>query len=249
MRIFGAFHLLGSSPHARGARHGVSSRRWLSRIIPACAGSTPHRCLRALQGRDHPRMRGEHARFKIPAQAFGGSSPHARGAQYPLPRIHVRKGIIPACAGSTVCVSGSLRQARDHPRMRGEHTACTRSRRTASGSSPHARGAHLSRCQHLARRGIIPACAGSTRIRRRRTARAWDHPRMRGEHTLFLPMSRRAQGSSPHARGARCGILFESLARGIIPACAGSTSPAAWPTRTYRDHPRMRGEHVVSALG
>ena len=52
----------GSSPHARGAPfRGL----WLPRprgIIPACAGSTQCTRFWDFTARDHPRMRGEHAR-------------------------------------------------------------------------------------------------------------------------------------------------------------------------------------------
>ena len=143
--------LTGSSPHARGARRGANTTLVLSgdhprmrgehvardlvhgaegRIIPACAGSTSH----------------ESMRFS----SIMGSSPHARGART-SPRASRRLG-------------------RDHPRMRGEH-----------------------RCddhQHRHRRGIIPACAGST-----------ESPNPRQALT---------DGSSPHARGAHlttCSIV------------------------------------------
>ena len=56
------------------------------------------------------------------------------------------------------------------------------------------------------------------------------------------------QGSSPHTRGAPSPGARAAAGRGIIPAYAGSTLgiPRSWG-RT-RDHPRIRGEHVV-ALG
>ena len=57
-----------------------------------------------------------------------------------------------------------------------------------------------------------------------------------------------AAGSSPHTRGARSPVVENQVAGRIIPAYAGSTLgiPRSWG-RT-RDHPRIRGEHVV-ALG
>ena len=53
------------------------------------------------------------------------SSLHARGApdlDDPLVGVH---GIIPACAGSTRSTPRSPPPRRDHPRMRGEHDACS----------------------------------------------------------------------------------------------------------------------------
>ena len=53
-------HLVGSSPHARGAPLAALKAVERSGIIPACAGSTHDPELDSVQRRDHPRMRGEH---------------------------------------------------------------------------------------------------------------------------------------------------------------------------------------------
>ena len=50
----------GSSPHARGARNGAAPQGRVTRIIPACAGSTTITCSVYTTIWDHPRMRGEH---------------------------------------------------------------------------------------------------------------------------------------------------------------------------------------------
>ncbi len=181
--------------------------------VAAQAGSSPHTRgapfdgLCPLQdGRDHPRIRGEHARSIsavngrvriIPAYAGStangrvraaearGSSPHTRGARLGEPR----RG----------------RDAEDHPRIRGEHvwqhrrallcngiipayagstTPLGATSKWSSGSSPHTRGA----------RGRRPPCTAAPR----------DHPRIRGEHSKALREAIRS--------------------RGIIPAYAGSTA-------------------------
>ena len=168
-------------------------------------------------------MRGEHVCLHVSPERAGGSSPHARGA----PRInqcarpHIR--IIPACAGSTAWPRSRWSRWRDHPRMRGEHTSASVRGIRNPGSSPHARGAlhEPDYPRHVGR--IIPACAGSTRPMDTLSARARDHPRMRGEHDTPVPACR--------PRG------------GIIPACAGSTDTTGNVKCFHRDHPRMRGEH------
>ena len=92
---------VGSSPHARGALHVPFGKLSRPGIIPACAGSTELRDVRAGGVGDHPRMRGEHDGSPSVTWDGTGSSPHARGA-LPGPRAKVRDdGIIPACAGST----------------------------------------------------------------------------------------------------------------------------------------------------
>ena len=235
--------VMGSSPHARGARpsRGLSVVTW--RIIPACAGSTRHNSGGSVRHGDHPRMRGEHITRPSVLRWSCGSSPHARGARGTERSRVITTGIIPACAGSTRRERRSPPRRRDHPRMRGEHLRSENEPTDHAGSSPHARGARFDASGKYRSHGIIPACAGSTPARFRRGTPWRDHPRMRGEH--FWSASKRALqlGSSPHARGAPTPSRATSSDGGIIPACAGSTSFRTSTSAGTRDHPRMRGEH------
>ena len=86
------------------------------------------------------------------------------------------------------------------------------------------RGALVEDFHELVAEGIIPACAGSTFVGLPRLSQRRDHPRMCGEHVLFLG--------------------FVLLGIGIIPACAGSTCIVAAFRLAIRDHPRMCGEHM-----
>ena len=113
--------VLGSSPHARGARFYHFMNGDGVGIIPACAGSTTARIGSRCAGWDHPRMRGEHFDQIDSQSERGGSSPHARGARAKLIRVLVGRRIIPACAGSTPTTPGTACPTGDHPRMRGEH--------------------------------------------------------------------------------------------------------------------------------
>ena len=188
-------------------------------------------------------MRGEHPPFAQVAAIFPGSSPHARGALNAGGVLLGALGIIPACAGSTVQRTRPGRRRGDHPRMRGEHPRLRRGGGARWGSSPHARGArHLEMVKKL-QFGIIPACAGSTRCRASAGCAGGDHPRMRGEHHTESANPYPCRGSSPHARGAPVYVRKEAKMKGIIPACAGSTSLAPHRATLWRDHPRMRGEH------
>ena len=83
--------------------------------------------------------------------------------------------------------------------------------------------------------------AGSREARR-------DHPRGCGEHWLWAVRSILTRGSSPRMRGAHCHILDMHIARGIIPADAGSThAPTSKRFRPW-DHPRGCGEHMSSPV-
>ena len=132
----------------------------------------------------------------------------------------------------------------DHPRIRGEHVAQIPGKIVKAGSSPHTRGARRGSRRPSAGTGIIPAYAGSTSRGCPSRRRAWDHPRIRGEHLGELDGDLHTAGSSPHTRGAReLGEFGRHLLR-IIPAYAGSTSSPASPTPSVPDHPRIRGEHI-----
>jgi len=215
----------------------------VARIIPAGAGSTVVLCDGVGCGWDHPRWRGEHAVRVIGASQRAGSSPLARGARGPDTAVTSPARIIPAGAGSTESRKYRRQRARDHPRWRGEHVVAGGWVGWWWGSSPLARGA---RVEHFLGAGgvrIIPAGAGSTRLRAMPSPRRWDHPRWRGEHMWSTCGSRCSVGSSPLARGAHESILCPGCGHRIIPAGAGSTRCRQRVRRRRTDHPRWRGEH------
>ena len=113
----------GSSPRVRGTLPVVAEHLLRHGIIPACAGNTDFAALLVLPSRDHPRVCGEHL---IPhlATSFGvGSSPRVRGTPEAFDAFMPYGGIIPACAGNTVCGEFSSAAWGDHPRVCGEHWA------------------------------------------------------------------------------------------------------------------------------
>ena len=116
-----SFGVLGSSPHVRGA-HGIHPQNLPTLgIIPACAGSTIAFTVVITAARDHPRMCGEHSSGRHELCNGSGSSPHVRGARRFYSSRWQAMGIIPACAGSTNGFNVFSMNARDHPRMCGEH--------------------------------------------------------------------------------------------------------------------------------
>src|SRR5690606_12526689 len=116
--------------------------------------------------------------------------------------VTARVRIIPACAGSTITERAGVTPARDHPRVRGEHSLRPPGAPRRRGSSPRARGAPELPEPTADLIRIIPACAGSTRLRRECASRAGDHPRVRGEHGAVREALAAYPGSSPRARGA-----------------------------------------------
>ena len=147
--------------------------------------------------------------------------------------------------------------------MCGEHVDPDNPESDPMGSSPHVRGAL--KCGFAAvpglriipacagstgvvlmrffPNGIIPACAGSTKRFSSTEMPFRDHPRMCGEHLDAGSEQKPCPGSSPHVRGAPCPFCEHMNGKGIIPACAGSTSDTTRLTPGAWDHPRMCGEH------
>ena len=154
--------------------------------------------------------------------------------------------LIPAGAGSTQLVEQNERRLWAHPRWRGEHGLVKRLLRRGSGSSPLARGAPPLRVFVAECAGLIPAGAGSTRRPASRRSGIRAHPRWRGEHGEAAPAAMDDLGSSPLARGAHGRHNEENRVGGLIPAGAGSTSPACAAALRHPAHPRWRGEHDQS---
>ena len=166
-----------------------------------------------------------------PSATLGGSCrdhPRIRGEHPGRTRPAPGTGrIIPAYAGSTSFPGSVARIRRDHPRIRGEHFPTPGGTGPCQGSSPHTRGAP-------------PDSPGGG------TAPP-DHPRIRGEHRRCHRRVRRRAGSSPHTRGARAAAGRSGGIGGIIPAYAGSTTVLGRVLDPRKDHPRIRGEHLVRA--
>ena len=152
----------GSSPHARGTLVFAVLLCLIGGIIPACAGNTSWLIFARPVLRYHPRMRGERMQLFGHLLVSKGSSPHARGTLFSHAIWRGICGIIPACAGNTMCVGLTCWGIWDHPRMRGEHGEIELRCLYSWGSSPHARGTPMIRRTSGTAIRIIPACAGNT---------------------------------------------------------------------------------------
>ena len=153
----------GSSPRMRGTRTVPAIVPADRRIIPAYAGNTTVRAISAREGRDHPRVCGEHFIEQTDAPRIVGSSPRMRGTRgYGLGLLHLG-GIIPAYAGNTFASCRVTGVTRDHPRVCGEHLDPACGGRMFWGSSPRMRGTRGGTSFPSWLQGIIPAYAGNTR--------------------------------------------------------------------------------------
>ena len=240
--------IAGSSPHMRGTLQCRPQRHFTPGIIPAYAGNT----CRAFGFRsilwDHPRICGEHGSFDLTGVAGTGSSPHMRGTRRGEHVGQHRQGIIPAYAGNTYTAYKTAIEAGDHPRICGEHFDHKGETLQAQGSSPHMRGTLPCCVRAPVARGIIPAYAGNTILKKRWNSSVLDHPRICGEHITPVGFRPVRLGSSPHMRGTHGRRGRRRVRPGIIPAYAGNTISLLLDSWMDGDHPRICGEHQIAAL-
>ena len=139
--------------------------------------------------------------------------------------------ITPACAGNRVETSHAPPPKKNHPRLRGEQRADTRTVYCSPGSPPLARGTGFLRAPTKSGTGITPACAGNSVGPIGNAQSLGDHPRLRGEQTLDCGRLRRNIGSPPLARGTDGLCRHVNFACRITPACAGNSCCRQSPCR------------------
>ena len=140
-----------------------------------------------------------------------------------------------------------------------------------TGSSPHTRGALAQEHGSYPESGIIPAYAGSTShisgISREtggssphtrgalRNSSRWhpmarDHPRIRGEHGVISWFEFDSKGIIPAYAGSTTSRSSRRVRRmGSSPHTRGARPQRPWRQPCCRDHPRIRGEHVMNDSG
>jgi len=135
--------LTGSPPHAWGIPTLPIRNNSVTRFTPTCMGNTNIPCVTIRFGSVHPHMHGEYIVDLIVAPIEGGSPPHAWGIPAAHNYAHGDRRFTPTCMGNTHRFWRMVIFSTVHPHMHGEYPNCTLSRRTNSGSPPHAWGIHL----------------------------------------------------------------------------------------------------------
>ena len=152
----------GSSPRMRGTRPSRWSRCASCRIIPAHAGNSREKYIRASLISDHPRACGELVDQFSARLSIGGSSPRMRGT---LLSGHFREipwRIIPAHAGNSSSRDSYTPLPPDHPRACGELRYVFKMLGRLRGSSPRMRGTRKLARDRSGKYRIIPAHAGNS---------------------------------------------------------------------------------------
>ena len=195
----------------------------MPRAHPRVCGENAFSPDKAILTAAHPRVCGENELLQERWARARGSSPRVRGKRVGNRCVSTWKGLIPACAGKTVCSAFSLVSSKAHPRVCGENRRPWHLVLVTRGSSPRVRGKRLSRSFRGQARGLIPACAGKTCLRSSRLSPAAAHPRVCGENSLRQLCDSSLSGSSPRVRGKLSGDGKQRASRRLIPACAGKT--------------------------
>ena len=191
---------------------------------------------------DHPRTRGEKPSICLLQSARMGSPPHTRGKETFFQLALTRSGITPAHAGKRPDRALNSQRQEDHPRTRGEKIKSAYIVDSPKGSPPHTRGKARSPARISMITGITPAHAGKRRLPSRKSPRARDHPRTRGEKAGGSYLSIGGMGSPPHTRGKAYSCMRGNVFGGITPAHAGKSVTHPMPLFCHEDHPRTRGE-------
>ena len=186
-----------------------------------------------------------------------GLSPLARGTRRDYSKEDAGDRFIPAGAGNTGSVCGSIAGgagntvdgeffiagAPVYPRWRGEHHKETILRFVQVGLSPLARGTLLQCQQSFPDCRFIPAGAGNTIEIVFGIYSEAVYPRWRGEHLTINTRFKINFGLSPLARGTPPPVRLTPAQRRFIPAGAGNTRASTSSGIMIPVYPRWRGEH------
>ena len=195
---------------------------------------------------DHPRTRGEKPLNIAACMSKAGSPPHTRGKALRKKVKTILNRITPAHAGKSLRYPARFLCSWDHPRTRGEKCFSASLRYCTSGSPPHTRGKEIRKDGSTRHPGITPAHAGKRAGAVSDFAEFEDHPRTRGEKVCTKRTVEVQQGSPPHTRGKGFSLVVLSSSSRITPAHAGKRLNHGEPFARVEDHPRTRGEKLLS---
>ena len=216
----------GSSPRVRGRLAGDHPRRGQAGLIPACAGQTYEAKHTLQEVRAHPRVCGADCSKASCIIGELGSSPRVRGRPFGAIKAARAVGLIPACAGQTALDGVEDHSVGAHPRVCGADDVGDADGFRCRGSSPRVRGRPANQQKH-------PPSATA-------------HPRVCGADPSSRSMRVACPGSSPRVRGRQAGKPLGGQLCGLIPACAGQTTPLMFLLARSRAHPRVCGADVAS---
>jgi len=155
---------------------------------------------------------------------------------------------IPARAGNRSTRPKRPENSAVHPRACGEQRAANAFIMSRNGSSPRVRGTELGSMRGLFDERFIPARAGNSATRKRRSTKRPVHPRACGEQYKRKDRGRDQRGSSPRVRGTDLCRCRHALQLRFIPARAGNRSARRRRPCIGAVHPRACGEQAAPVV-
>ena len=239
---------MGSSPRVRSRREPDHVAVKRLRIISACAEQTSCSISACSAARDHLRVCGADATFRVPRPSSEGSSPRVRSRLFANGLKCWSGGIISACAEQTFPPRGFVRRPEDHLRVCGADNYRGAAPGGNMGSSPRVRSRPRRRGRLVAGHGIISACAEQTRTAPPFREVTWDHLRVCGADEGRDGARCNRSGSSPRVRSRRRQHPVQRVGERIISACAEQTQRTVMTQFVSWDHLRVCGADVTVAL-
>ena len=213
----------GSSLRVQGQPVDAEAVPDLSRIIPACAGTTAAAVARDWAPPDHPCVCRDNSAVPPPPPPAQGSSLRVQGQRVPPAHGLVIRRIIPACAGTTPLSSPRVPRHTDHPCVCRDNAEAGADCQGTRGSSLRVQGQPLEAISAGVLFRIIPACAGTTGPRTLPTLAGADHPCVCRDNASQVRTRAFSKGSSLRVQGQQNSQRDCVNADRIIPACAGTT--------------------------
>ena len=232
----------GSPPRARGRLSVWVWRLDRRGLTPACAGTSRTVRISPALSRAHPRVRGDIVGARLRPRVDRGSPPRARGHPPATNHTPRRRGLTPACAGTSSPTTSAIIGGRAHPRVRGDIDWPAVIAASLMGSPPRARGHLDPQVGDRVQCGLTPACAGTSWSASPAAGETRAHPRVRGDIRTVSDGSSAGWGSPPRARGHRAAGPVRGAAQGLTPACAGTSRTVVVVHHRRGAHPRVRGD-------
>ena len=175
--------------------------------------------------------------------AVPGSPPLTRELQRQSRLYKFKHRITPTYAGTTVPNRSFRDLRRDHPRLRGNYSPTCLFASSDAGSPPLTRELLILRCDCSVPFRITPAYAGTTLNLSLLIMDTKDHPRLRGNYFKSITVDNGHEGSPPLTRELHIVKSINVDSIGITPAYAGTTPYVPIFLKSYKDHPRLRGNY------
>ena len=232
-----------TTPRVRGLRKfdGVGCQH--IRYNPACAGTTGTNKVNKRIGTIQPRVCGDYELAVSLLHAHDDTTPRVRG----LRPCGLRQGCLvrynPACAGTTMATASALPSMAIQPRVCGDYFGDVKYRSTLPDTTPRVRGLHRIDDAAEYNERYNPACAGTTRARRRAVMDCSIQPRVCGDYSFAVCDSCEIDDTPPRVRGLPTDLIALSFCERYNPACAGTTQNLVHVYGREQIQPRVCGDY------